>query len=43
MRCEPDGRDHLLRLIAVRYIFAGEELTINHRADGGAAVSEDDL
>jgi hypothetical protein len=42
MRYEVDRPALLLRFIAIRGIDAGEELTVNYNADGGAAVSDDD-
>jgi uncharacterized protein len=42
LRYEADETGLLLRLTAVRDIPAGEELTINYNADGGAPVWDDD-
>jgi SET domain-containing protein len=42
LRYETDNETLLMRFIAVREIGAGEELTINYNADGGAPVSEDE-
>jgi SET domain-containing protein len=42
MRYETDAEASVMRLIAVRDIGAGEELTINYNADGGAHVSEEE-
>ena len=42
LRYETDREALLLRLVAVREIEPGEELTINYNADGGAAVSDED-
>ncbi len=42
MRYETDGEALVMRFIAVRDIAAGEELTINYNADGGAPVSDED-
>jgi hypothetical protein len=42
LRYETDGEALVIRFIAVRGIEAGEELTINYDADGGAPVSEDE-
>lgn len=41
LRYEADARESLLRFYAVRPIEAGEELTINYNAEGGAPVSTD--
>ena len=42
MRCEADLASKSLRFIADRDIAAGEELTINYSADGGATTSPHD-
>jgi uncharacterized protein len=41
LRYEADAREHQLRFIAAREIRAGEELTINYNAEGGAAECAD--
>ena len=42
LRYETDVEALLLRLVAVREIDPGEELTINYNADGGAEASDED-
>lgn len=42
LRYETDREGLVLRLVAVREIEPGEELTINYNADGGAHVSDED-
>lgn len=42
MRYETDVETRVMRLVAVRDITEGEELTINYNADGGAPESEDE-
>lgn len=42
LRYEADGRESLMRYVAVRTIREGEELTINYNAKGGGHASEDD-
>ncbi len=42
LRYETDGGALVIRFVAVREVGAGEELTINYNADGGAHVSEDE-
>ncbi len=42
LRYEAGREAHVMRLIAVGDIAAGEELTINYNAGGGGAASEDD-
>lgn len=42
LRYEADESGLLLRLVAVRDIAAGEELTINYNAPGGGPESDDD-
>ena len=42
LRYETDAQALVIRLVAVRNVEAGEELTINYNADGGAPVSEED-
>lgn len=42
LRCETDVEALALRLVAVRSIEPGEELTINYNADGGGGVSDED-
>lgn len=41
LRYEAVAADDLIRFIAVRNIAAGEELTINYCAEGGAPVSDE--
>jgi hypothetical protein len=42
LRYETDRETLTMRFVAVREIAAGEELTINYNADGGAHVSDDE-
>jgi len=42
LRYETDGAALLIRFIAARGIAAGEELTINYDAEGGAAASDEE-
>jgi hypothetical protein len=42
MRYEVDRQSRLIRFIAVRNIFADEELTVNYSGDDGASIAEDD-
>jgi uncharacterized protein len=42
LRYETDVEALVLRMVAVRSIEPGEELTINYNADGGAEVSDED-
>lgn len=42
MRYETDAEALVMRFITEREVAAGEELTINYNADGGASVSEDE-
>jgi SET domain-containing protein len=42
LRYVADGRESLMRYVAVRTIQIGEELTINYNAKGGVHESDDD-
>ncbi len=42
LRYETDAEALVLRLVAVRSIEPGEELTVNYNADGGSEVSDED-
>lgn len=42
LRYEADAENDLLHFVAVRNIEAGEELTINYCAEGGAAVCDEE-
>jgi hypothetical protein len=42
MRYEVDRQSRLIRFIAVRNIFADEELTVNYSGDDGTSIAKDD-